>query len=288
MAKNRTYPYGYKMENGATAIEPAEAEVIRTIYKEYADGKSYKAIAMALTAEHIRYMPDKPAWNKNMVARILQNSTYLGTDKYPKIIESTSFRLAQQAFKPYTHTESQDIKMLKPLLVCGICGEPIKRRLKTSGAERWYCPLDTQHIKTALTDELLLQSIEILQRSLARNPRSARQTKRKGNQVDISTIRLQNEIELAISAPNADVAALQKQITELATQKYALCQDEDNGSTELMRVIAQMSHAKLDSDSLKVITAQIKITHTTATELILKNGQIIKPYTAEKGEEPHD
>ena len=49
MAKNRMNPYGYQIESGKTAIEPQEAEIIRRIYREYAEGLSYLAIATALT-----------------------------------------------------------------------------------------------------------------------------------------------------------------------------------------------------------------------------------------------
>ena len=284
MAKNRIRPYEYKVENGATIAEPQEAEVIRNIYKEYAAGLSYKAIAKALTAEGIRYMPDKPTWNKNMIARILQNSTYLGTEKYPQIIENIDFHSAQQVFKPYTHTESQDIKTLKPLLVCGICGEPIKRRFTKKGVERWYCPSDIGHIKTTLTDKTLLQSIELLQKYLAENPQSAKSQKKKDNKVNIGIIRLQNEIDLAISEPNADTIDIQKRITQLAVQKYALCDDCGDDGAELIKQIAQMKDTKLDSKRLKAITVQIKITYTAAIELVLNNGQIVRSHGSERSE----
>lgn len=278
MAKNRIRPYGYKIEGGKTAIELREAEVIREIYRQYAAGLSYKAIAQALTSQGVRYIPDKPIWNKNMVARILQNESYLGAGKYPPIIEAADFYAAQQAMKPYTHTEPQDIKTLKPLLVCGICGEPVKRRLKTAGGERWYCPADANHIGTALTDEALLQSIKILQRQLAQNPRPARAQKKKTNQIDLATIRLQNEIDLALSQPESDPAAIQQSITALAARKYALCHDAEDGSPEIDQ-INQLGKAELDSGRLAEITAQIKVAHTQAVALVLKNGLCIKKGT---------
>lgn len=41
MAQNRYLPYGYKIEHGKTDIEPQEAKVIRSIYKQYVSGLSY-------------------------------------------------------------------------------------------------------------------------------------------------------------------------------------------------------------------------------------------------------
>ena len=122
MAKNRYLPYGYKVESGTTAVHNEEAEVIRRVYRRYADGLSYKAIAQELTADGIRYMPNKPVWNKNMVARILQNQNYLGSKKYPPIIEAVLCKASEQAQKPYNQTESRDVKMLKFLMACAVCG----------------------------------------------------------------------------------------------------------------------------------------------------------------------
>lgn len=71
------------MNQGQIKINENEACIVRRIYSDYAAGQSYKKIAEMLTAEGIRYMPQKPVWNKNMVARILQNQNYLGNRKFP-------------------------------------------------------------------------------------------------------------------------------------------------------------------------------------------------------------
>lgn len=286
MAKNRIRPYGYKIEGGKTAIDAQEAEVIRRIYREYAAGLSYKSIAQALTGDGVHYMPDKPLWNKNMVARILQNASYLGTDKYPAILSAEEYRLAQQAQKPYTHTESADIKALKPLLVCGVCGEPVKRRFKPDGGERWYCPADTGHIGTALTDEALLQGVHALQKRLVASPGTAAGTDSTDNRVDITVIRLQNEIDQALTQPEPDHAAIEAAILSLAARKYALCRDGGD-SAELAERIGRMETGKLDSAALKAVTEKIIVKHTQAAALVLKNGQTIQPAPAGKGEDIH-
>lgn len=288
MAQNRYLPYGYKIENGKTGIEPQEAETIRKIYSRYAQGLSYKKIAEQLTESGVRYMPDKPRWNKNMVARILQNQSYLGTEKYPAIIENSLSHAARQMEKPYTHTESADIKMLKPLLFCGICGAQVKRRLKTSGEERWYCPCDTKHIAVTLTDETLLANIKEMQNHLAtsRYLVEARQDTKK--QIDIGIVRMQNQIDLALNQPGADLTEVQQSIMALAAQRYGLIQDAHCDGKELKEKIAQLSGAHLDSRLLKEIAAQIQITHTAVTVLVLKNGQTIPLPTAEEGAPHHE
>lgn len=283
MAKNRIRPYGYKIEGGKTVIEPQEAESIRRIYRQYAAGLSYKTIAGKLTAEGIRYMPEKPEWNKNMVARILQNESYLGTDKYPAIIESTEYRSAQQSMKPYTHTESQDIKNLKTLLVCGICGAPIKRRLKTAGGERWYCPADANHIAVAVTDETLIHDIGKLGQLLAEKPAMAQQKASANNQVSLETARMQNEIDSDLCGENMDYTAVQKKIVNLAKQKYALCRDKGEDGADIVLQLTELQGLPPTSELLRAITEQIKVEHTQVVALILKNGKKI-----EKGVVPHE
>lgn len=288
MAQNRYLPYGYKIDGGKTVTEPQEASIIRRIYRQYAEGLSYKKIAEQLTESGARYMPDKPQWNKNMVARILQNQSYLGTGKYPAIIENNLSHAAQQMAKPYTHTESADIKRLKPLLVCGVCGAQVKRRLKTSGEERWYCPNDTGHISVEMNDELLLSEVKALQASLAENPHLAKAHKDTREQINLGVVRMQNQIDLALNEPTPNLAEIQQIITALATQKYTLMDDIFQDETQLQEKTAQLANSSLDSSLLKEITAQIKLTHTAATALVLKNGQTIPRPTAEKGAPNHE
>lgn len=288
MAQNRYLPYGYKIENGKTTIEPQEVAIIRSIYSRYVEGLSYKKIAEQLTESGVRYMPDKPQWNKNMVARILQNQSYLGTEKYPAIIENRLSHAARQMAKPYTHTESADIKLLKPLFVCGICGAQVKRRLKTSGEERWYCPNDGRHIAVAMTDETLLAGIEKLQNHLAANRHLAKVRQATQDQIDLGVVRMQNQIDLALNESTPNLAEIQQIITALASQKYTLIQDTNCDEKKLQEKIAQLANSSLDSRLLKEITAQIKLAHTAATALILKNGQTILLPITEKEVPNHE
>lgn len=288
MAKNRYLPYGYTIENGKTAVEPQEAEVIRRIYREYTEGSSYKKIAQILTEEGVCYLPGKPVWNKNMVARILQNERYDGSEKYPAILEAGQRQAAQTMQKPYTHTESADIKALKPLLVCDLCGEQLRRRLKTSGEERWYCPSDVKHISVALTDETLLKDIELLQHHLAENFEQAKAQSTDPIQIDISMVRLQNEIDHALSRSEPDLPQIRQSILALAAQKYACTQEADEDGAVLAEKIAELAGSSLNIQTLKSITAQIKVTHSKAHALVLKNGQIIQPPAAEEGAQSHE
>ena len=69
----RKRPFGYEMCRGQIQPCPAEAEVVRMLHEQYANGLSYRQLTAILNAGTVTYNePDKP-WNKNMVARILGN-----------------------------------------------------------------------------------------------------------------------------------------------------------------------------------------------------------------------
>ena len=95
MGTNRTQPFGYRMELGKVVIDPDEARWVVYIYEQYIQGESFKSLSDTLCGTGIRYDADKP-WNKNMVARILQDRRYIGGGEYPKIIDDCTFHRADQ------------------------------------------------------------------------------------------------------------------------------------------------------------------------------------------------
>lgn len=95
MGTNRTQPFGYRMEFGKVVADPDEARWVVYIYEQYILGGSFKSLSDTLCGTGIRYDADKP-WNKNMVARILQDRRYIGYGEYPKIIDDCTFYRADQ------------------------------------------------------------------------------------------------------------------------------------------------------------------------------------------------
>ena len=95
MAKYRKFPFGYRMEFGKMVIDPDESGWVVYIFEQYMLGESIKRIADVLCGTGIRYDADK-LWNKNMVARILQDRRYTGDDRYPPIIDICFFQQVDQ------------------------------------------------------------------------------------------------------------------------------------------------------------------------------------------------
>ena len=114
----RKQPFGYKMKLGEIVPQPQEAEAVRSIYLQYLAGASFKQLAEQLQTEDVPYDEDK-SWNKNMVARILEDDRYIGEKKFPALIPTEQFHAAQERRKEmcpeYKQTPAQ--KELRKL--CG-------------------------------------------------------------------------------------------------------------------------------------------------------------------------
>ena len=98
MASNRKQPFGYKMEWGEIVIQEQEASVVRWIFQSYLTGASYHDLTEALEKGDVPYEVGK-LWNKNMVARILENYKYTGQCDYPSLISQELFEAVQMRRK---------------------------------------------------------------------------------------------------------------------------------------------------------------------------------------------
>lgn len=158
--KNRRLPFGYRMEMGELTLHTQEAEVVRWIFEEYCEGIPYNSLVDKLEAQPVPYDEGKP-WNKNMVARILEDRRYVGGKGCPEIIREGTFDAAQEIRDarriPAKRTEAE--KILRHL-----SGQ---RRTKSIEAQmldilnaliddpaQIQCPPSTQTVAPNLTAEL--------------------------------------------------------------------------------------------------------------------------------------
>ena len=74
---NRKLPFGYHMELGKIAPHPPEAVLVKHVFQAYIAGESYNSLVEWLREQKIPYDVGR-VWNKNMVARILENRRYIG------------------------------------------------------------------------------------------------------------------------------------------------------------------------------------------------------------------
>lgn len=255
MAQNRNILFGYQMSEGVIKAHPHEKEIVEEIFTEYAKGLSYKSIAEELTQRRITYLPEKTTWNKNMIARILQNEQYKGQDKYPLLISEELFLAAQSSMKPYTKTVSPEIKEIKPLIFCGVCGAEVERKWIVSNKERWKCPNDVNHISTHCSDKLLLDQVW----KLKDESRCLSGSQFENKQIDLDLIRTEQALKENDQLSRGEKTA---QLFELAQKRYNQCQS---------REVPQISQEEWIGNILK-----INVTQSIVTEIILNDGKTIR------------
>lgn len=181
---NRRQPFGYKLDFGKIVVKPQEAEMVRSIYLKYLEGASFKELTAALRMQEVPYDNGK-LWNINMVARVLEDSRYTGTDRFPQLIAPEEFNAAQERRKkmkpeyrqtpaqkelrklcgsnPPTYVERQVIAILNHLIM-----EPMKIEHKTQVAEQMVQTLKQQrHELDALLHAPPVDEAEIRPKVLA-------------------------------------------------------------------------------------------------------------------------
>ena len=94
MAGNRKQPFGYRILCGKIVPYENEAETVQWIFETFVAGATYSALVEALQDRGVPYDARKP-WNKNMVARILEDRRSIGTSEFPPILKREQFEASQ-------------------------------------------------------------------------------------------------------------------------------------------------------------------------------------------------
>ena len=118
MGSNRKQPFGYKMQWGKIVLQGQEASVVRWIYQTYLSGASYNELVETLRKQTIPYITGK-LWNKNMVARILENPKYTGESEYPPLISQEQFEVVQVRRKKRTAPQQKTPAQKELRRLCG-------------------------------------------------------------------------------------------------------------------------------------------------------------------------
>ncbi|MBQ4426696.1 MAG: recombinase family protein [Oscillospiraceae bacterium] len=240
----RKQPFGYKMEMGRIVVNPKEAEIVTIIYEDYANGKSLKKIADSLNGQQVCYCEDK-LWNKNMVARILEDKRYTGIDDYPAIVntEQHEFISRQKSLKNIPCTRSTNQRLLR-----SICGKAVK-------------------------DEVELQIKAQLNR-LIENPDLVVSPVTKV--VSAEVFKLQKELDDCIYNNVPDDESARILAVKLASAKYEMLGNEEYETIRIKSVLSShVPMTDLDPEILKSTVSKIKILNNGKIELLLKNNQII-------------
>ena len=243
---NRKQPFGYKMELGAVVIQPSEAMVVQRIYERYSQGDSYAALVHWLKEQPVPYMPGK-LWNKNMVARILEDERYIGTQDYPVIVEKAAAELAAA-----------------------------KRRSKQDGNAR---KTDVQKLLRQLsgskvTERMERSVLELLNGLIASPERIQAQPDTHTNAPEIR--KLEQELDQLLAQMPVDAETAEQLSFKLAAEQYAALGDSGYETERLKRLLGKEAPMDaLDVGLVRNIVSKIEVQGDGAFCLQLKNGQLI-------------
>lgn len=240
----RKLPFGYKMVMGEVTQAPEEAALVKHIFDQYLAGTSFKALTMEMTLQPIPFDDEKP-WNKNQIARILEDPRYIGEKGFPPIIS------------PETHQAAQARRdaMRKPRQ--GTTQSKAVRKLvgrKTSE--------DPDEQIMAILNSLILDPSQIQAPSFHAEKTSADLRRRL------------DEVLLQLPVDEDKAKGL---IWDCAVASYQTI-DPNEYETERIRYLAAhaMPMEQLDGEFLRSVASEVMIGDDGSVSLRLKNQQIIK------------
>ena len=242
MASKRKMVFGYRMELGDIVPSPNEAETVRYIYTRYLAGASFQCLANELNQKALPYHTGK-SWNKNMVARILEDDRYIGEKEFPALIPTEQFHAAQERRKEmrpeYKQTPAQ--KELRKL--CGgIVPDSVARKvLKILN----QVVNDPQIIKIETSGVPTTEDIR----------------------------RLQQELDTLLQTPPVDEDTARQKALEVASLKLASVKTEEYESHRLRNIFE--THPKMDALDAALLKQSLRKIecHGDTVCLLLKNGQ---------------
>jgi len=274
---NRKLPFGYQMENGQIEPHPGEAKTVQWIFQHYAAGASYSKITNSLQTRGIPYMAGK-CWNKNMVARILEDRRYTGTDGYPRLIDLALFQSVRASVpsKVVPIKKNAECAAVQWLAVCGTCGAKVLRDPNQHGKERWQCP-KCKSISTKTTDKSLTAATGSALNRLVADPCLIMYPDANSQEVADSVRQAESDFKQMLAAPSFNESAARGKAISLAATRFNALGSEDYETMRIQHVLAKAEQiAGLDTVLLRQITSAILIHPTGAVSLKLKNGQIIE------------
>ena len=131
---------GYtKDEEGNLLIEPAEAKVVKRIYREYLEGASLLQIGRGLEADSILTGAEKTKWRSETLKKILQNEKYIGDALLQKTYTVDFLnkkRVQNKGIVPQCYVKNSHEPIIPRDLYMQVQEEMIRRANLHSGANR--------------------------------------------------------------------------------------------------------------------------------------------------------
>ena len=241
----RKQPFGYRMKMGEIVLHPQEANLVAYIFQQYIAGATFNTLVQELKDQPIPYYEGK-VWNKNMVARILEDRRYTGESNYPAIIQMETL---ERALEKRCAKQAQNQKTDAQKLLCRLSG----------------------HTATERTEQ---QVLNLLNR-LIRNPDLIK-LPCVVSPIPSDESQLQDELNTVMGCQPIDEDAAQKLILDIAAAQYSVIGNEEYETARLQRVFAQCQPmTQLDAELLQSTISAIFIPSNGTLVIRLRNNQVI-------------
>lgn len=220
MKKIRYFPFGYHMADGKIAILSEESSLLQELFSGYLNGASLQHLADYAEQTGMQYRGNVVHWNKNMIARMLDDERYWNSDDYPSIV-SKETGSAVISMRKQRATAQSPIVFIQKKLVCSNCGSGLYRTAQRAPRVRWDCKNCGKRIGT--TDSDLLQAATDKLLAICRAPQNVEQISVPCNSLSIQAARLTNEINQMMNQREVNSKKLLSLILECAAEKYKTC-----------------------------------------------------------------
>ena len=277
MKKNRYIPFGYTMRNGKLVIEPSEADVIRNIYEDYVNGATLREIAERLTSAGVPYSEKMTDWGKARVARIIENTKYLGDSEYDKIVDDSLFSEAVAAKKARQISLPGDlgpeIAAVKNRVRCLACGYPMSRRSskRYKTATVLTCTNPECGKKVGISAAYVLSSVMRIMARIKKNDALLDKKAPADGYKEEMTERIRNFND-EVASGSASEERLMRLIGEIACEEYEkIDSSSEHASEELKRKIRRIVIRDTFSPELFDALVQSVRLGEGETEIITKN-----------------
>ena len=276
MKKKRYFPFGYRMAGGQIEIVPEESSLLQNLFDNYLKGASLIKLAETAQQTGIKFRENTERWNKNMIARMLDDERYCNDNGFPPIV-SKEIGSAITALRKQKTTSQCPIQFIKKKLVCCICGENINRNGKNAPRIRWDCPkcgwyfgpITDNELKQAVTEKLL---------AVCRNPQVAEPDQQPTNSLSIQAVRLTNEINQLLDQREVDTDRLLPLILECAAEKYKTCsiKESDHLTIKIKALFQEHSNdEELNRELFEQTVKQVILQPDGSIKFQLLNGKIV-------------
>ena len=240
---NRRQPFGYQIYGGRITVNDSEADIVKYIFRAYIGGASFNDIKLNLLNQPVSYDGDK-AWNKNMIARILEDRRYVGTDVYPQILPCEKFEAAES------------IRLSK-----------IQTDMRSDAQRLLYKLSDKRPAAQTEADVLGIINALIHDPSLIKEQKTVPEV--------TETLELQQKFDDLLLVQPIDESREKRLIFQLAAAQYSAIDNSEYETARLQRMVSRHKPlTELDADLFAKVVEKV-IVNKISTQVILKNGQTI-------------